>query len=40
LGGLDEFCAYEEGKEGFLNAVRELGEGRKTRGGPKRNYDQ
>ena len=40
LGSLNEFCVYKKDKEVFLNTMRELGEERKTRGGPKRNYDQ
>ena len=40
LGGLDEFCAYQEDKQGFLDAIYDLEEGRRTRGGPKDRYDQ
>ena len=40
LGGLSEFCAYKENKEAFLEAIKDMQEGRKTKGGPKDRYDQ
>merc|ERR1712183_893217 len=39
-GGLSEFCAYKENSEAFLKAIKNLQEGRKTKGGRKDRYDQ